>query len=1403
MKKRVLSLLLAAVLVLSALPYIPAFAGTAWDGSTKSEPAKQDGVYQIGSGDELAWFAEETKTNANISAVLTDDIDLGNKQWEPIGLPASGYITEAFAGTFDGQGHTVSNLYIDTGSAFYGLFYVVYGGTVKNLKVVGDITTSGSSAGGIVGKLQGGTVENCSFDGSVKAAKNYTGGIVGNIVSNKKVPSSIIGCCNFGAISGAYAGGILGYTTAKATISGCYNTGDISGTKREAGIVGQQTAGAISYCYNIGSSAYGIYGFSNAAVTNCYYLNDSQAPLGTAAPTNFEQITDANKAELLSNLNAGEQKFFVEDKANINGGFPVFEWQSSAAAPVPVAKVSIIGDAVTGASLTAQAVGMNGEEATNVQYQWAISQDNESFTDIADAAKGTFTVPDTADYAGKYIKVTVTGEETSTGFAVIGPIEKSDALTEKENTEKVQKAIESISLDTVVIKSATTLDLPEKIGECSVKWTSSNTELISDEGVVTLPDKNIVTVTLTATVTCGTVTQSKVFTVDVWSKNIDAEIYLQTVLDAMEWNFKALQPVYGEDSNIIVKFQNLLKSKGFDGVTVTVKSTDDESLVSENGKIFYPVNTENSFADGKQVQVFFNLSVGGETVVYPTADIYSLLIPWDTSDVKNALESSADTALTESVICGENDSFDSVSSDLSLPSCIKGDKYSFAWITWESSDEKYLAVSDENRQSGADSLYNPYVGKVYRDSAEHTVTLTATVTNPSTNITATRTFEVVIKPYSDEELSQSLGAMQAILDCYTEDKLKNFATKKQLDVNAVDSDIQLVIPKNVVTADELATLNYGEYWDYWNYKFTVSSSDTDVIEINSFRAFVYRPLGEDSSADRQVTLTVKMESKANPNLFVTKDITVTVKHLSREDINSALDLMDQAKFGYANGLLGNNADTYSVIDDLKPFFEIVWNADKSGVEFVYRNADVKNNGIIVDTLPGWEEQEDWRLFRTSDKDLIANETLVLNKTPDKDTFVKISSVLTDETLGKYYIKFQDDENYDVEALAKFKQLYKQPVNAYVMAVGSGNYTKDFAVMPVALKASAYSAKLSAYKTEIDKPISVTFTVLGADGKPMVAKTTETSFTKGATVFDVFKKVMADNDMSYVARGSYIYSINGLSERDYGNKSGWMYTVDKVFVNSCMNAQELSGGEDIVVMYVKNSLLANVQPDNPDDGSDDNQGGNDNNNNDNNNDNSGNNKPSTGNNSDNKKPGIGNNAGSNKPNTGNNSGNKKPNSNSNSGSKKPSAGNNSDGKRPNTGNNQNSQGANNQGGGNQQNNTVNLTNGGGSNNTPSNVNSNSSVSNNTADNKATQIANQAAENADKNNEAAAVNANASTPTTEVSGNTDVAGANANTPAAEDSAEKKSIVPTVIGVVAAVILVALTVILLILEKRRKRM
>lgn len=306
-RKKICALILAVSLAIPALPQGPRAAEAAsavWDGSAKEQPGQKGGVYQIGNGAELAWFADYVNSESekeqglvDADAVLTEDIDLGGQEWTPIGNTS--YVVYTYGGTFDGQNHTVSGLKIDATAAAFGMFGTVNTGTIKNLRVEGTVKST-KGVGGIIGKLQAGTVENCSMAGSVESTGSGTNGYAGGIIGTQGATqgATIKGCCNSAAVTGSYAGGIIGYNTKTADISSCYNTGDITGPTRSGGIAGQQQKGSISYCYSIGTSTNGICGFSSASITNCYYLasrtQDATSASGGTAGDYYETITDSN-----------------------------------------------------------------------------------------------------------------------------------------------------------------------------------------------------------------------------------------------------------------------------------------------------------------------------------------------------------------------------------------------------------------------------------------------------------------------------------------------------------------------------------------------------------------------------------------------------------------------------------------------------------------------------------------------------------------------------------------------------------------------------------------------------------------------------------------------------------------------------------------------------------------------------------------------------------------------------------------------------------------------------------------------------------------------------------------------------------------------------------------------------
>ena len=289
---------------------------SAWNGTTVEPGKDASGVYQIGTAEELAWLAAEINNSSNnsqsYSAVLTADIDLGYRPWTPIGCYVDWQNNHPYRGVFDGQGHTVSGLYVTALSNGYaGLFGYTSGSTtIKNLTVEGeirleDVSTTAKHIGGIVGEANAklercvsrvrisaagfgtrdtcavggiagklsGAMTDCRFEGSIditcKRGGAYISGGVGGLAGNA-AGGALTRCVNTGAITvdkGTGVGGIAGITSREVTFTQCANTGHISNDTTAViggadkpkggtgGILGVGKSGnvSISLCYNTGT----------------------------------------------------------------------------------------------------------------------------------------------------------------------------------------------------------------------------------------------------------------------------------------------------------------------------------------------------------------------------------------------------------------------------------------------------------------------------------------------------------------------------------------------------------------------------------------------------------------------------------------------------------------------------------------------------------------------------------------------------------------------------------------------------------------------------------------------------------------------------------------------------------------------------------------------------------------------------------------------------------------------------------------------------------------------------------------------------------------------------------------------------------------------------------------------
>lgn len=220
----------------------------------------------ISNKEELKAFRDKVNNGTPYTGQtfrLTNHIDLTGETWEPIGNS-----TNKFQGTFNGGGYHIKNLTVNVSTANAGLFGRVENGAIRNLRVSGNVTSTGTWIGGIVGYPTNTTVENCIFNGTVNGDQ-YVGGITGAGSS-----STITGCYTKGNVTGVqFVGGITG----TGNVTDCYSEAVVANGANIGGIAGQNS-GTVTHCYATGEVSAklggGIVGYNyNKPVTYCIALN--------------------------------------------------------------------------------------------------------------------------------------------------------------------------------------------------------------------------------------------------------------------------------------------------------------------------------------------------------------------------------------------------------------------------------------------------------------------------------------------------------------------------------------------------------------------------------------------------------------------------------------------------------------------------------------------------------------------------------------------------------------------------------------------------------------------------------------------------------------------------------------------------------------------------------------------------------------------------------------------------------------------------------------------------------------------------------------------------------------------------------------------------------------------------
>lgn len=293
----------------------------------------QENPYLIRTEEDLTLLSSSFKEGSPYAGAYfkqTNDIDLENQEWSPIGTSS-----KPFTGVYDGGGYSIQNLKItsiNSTSEAAGFFGVIKNATVQNLRVEsGSIHVTAQDAAAVVGRMSDSKVLNCSNSASVtnnaSSGHQMTGGVVGHAVS--PTVNSIVNCYNTGTISAPNAvggtncrgvGGVAGHISGTTPLVNCYNTGKVTAAfglnGYIGGVVGEQSSTA-------------------SEVKNCYWVTDGQNGIaqgkGTQQSSNSGEGTKYSATGMTSAQMAEES--FVQ---TLNNG----REEAAAAAGVDLSQIS-------------------------------------------------------------------------------------------------------------------------------------------------------------------------------------------------------------------------------------------------------------------------------------------------------------------------------------------------------------------------------------------------------------------------------------------------------------------------------------------------------------------------------------------------------------------------------------------------------------------------------------------------------------------------------------------------------------------------------------------------------------------------------------------------------------------------------------------------------------------------------------------------------------------------------------------------------------------------------------------------------------------------------------------------------------------------------------------------------
>lgn len=1157
------------------LSFTLTYAGEGWDGTAKTAPTQdKNGVYQIGTAAKLAWFADAVnKGDTTISGKLTANINLNGKTWTAIGTDSN-----KFAGTLDGDSHTVSGL-AGTGGLVY---YLSANGTVKSLCV--DCAIDGTSnVGGIADKSEG-RIENCLVSGYIKGGDDVIFG-VGGIVGHGVAGNVISGCVSTADILFKYsryavqngAGGIVGYTY--GTVENCYFAGNVHTNAKSVsaggfgGLVGCARSNAVMKdCYTVGAvtgpeSSFGaVVGKVNsgATITNCAYL-DTVAPQAAADGTTSGMT--ARTADYMRTPEFAAEMGMHLDSGNSNGGFPVLPWQGGT--PVDNADLKAAAAAANALELRGMSAADAAKKAKADWYAETVLgfYDLTDYNDKADLCEKYGieepgeAVTDLHDYFLNalqkhfYKELGLDAENADLLKADATGVYQLRGLTPVSSDPEEEEEIAQTYTGFLTLPASVTVPV-EGSGEktVSLAWTADNALVNTATGALTAPAADKVTVTLTATLQSGAATKVKTFTLCLWSEKAEKAQTLEDIAAEFTRKNTAVQPLEGvglyDETNITQAFRRLLaeqgyadvadnseityvngsaKANGFDGTKV--------QYIADNGKITYFTGDGTARQTVQYTGLKFNITYAGVT-----KEITLRATVGRSADAVQKLLESAAGSLNWELIRGENTNGatqsevagwtlytvnDRITSNLTLPSSIAG-RYDVK-VQWGTRNTEWLYITNGtgvgtvNRPlQPADGTPLPEKAGKFRLIARVTYdafddyTLAHITGDNGVEVYADVFFDATVAPFDSSVTSE----MQNALAEKYQGLLRDFVDKtKPVDLTAVSDDMQM--PRPALLEEK------GIMSDSYNQKVTMVSLTPDVLDFNGYHAMVYRPLPGEKPVEAKYVVTITTRSSGL--LLARQEFSFTIQPFTQQELDDAADFMTAARTedAYWDGIKNKNTVKTKVTSDLYPFAEICKNEDGT-LKYVRGTVNMTFDGIEADDIPGWLDTEKYRCFRSSRPSVIENELLRVHQ-PEYNTTVTLDSVLTYTKYAQYWEKFGiNGTEESKERYKNFAQFYKQPIQIDLTVPGTTgqNDPNENQTLTVKVKVDGYNKN------------GHTFT--GISGFTFTGKANE-----DPTAWDAVKACLDSAKYTYTGSGAYIKSITDaaghtLKEKGDGKSSGWMF-----------------------------------------------------------------------------------------------------------------------------------------------------------------------------------------------------------------------------------------------------------------------